>query len=398
MKMSKQLSRYALFLLAGGGIGLVGNYYFNSRPLPNDSVELSSLVQPSIEPVQSAQTATDDPLLRSPTYDPNFIAEAAERVGPSVVRIDSVRTVATNPRDRPRQNDPRQFPPSERIEEGTGSGFIISSDGRLITNAHVVQGADVVQVTLKDGRTFEGEVVGVDPVTDIAAVKIDATDLPTITFGDSEALLPGQWAIAIGNPMGLDNTVTAGIISATGRSSAQIGISDKRVRFIQTDAAINPGNSGGPLLNDRGEVIGINTAIRADAQGLGFAIPIETARHIAEQLFATGQVEHAFLGIHMVDLTEMNRDQLNREGGFTIAPSLSQGVVIVDILPGSPAGLSDLQIGDVIVEINDRPVTTGDEVQQQVDASSVGDELNLEVNRSGKLEQIAIRAGALPPE
>src|SRR5919202_1353056 len=164
------------------------------------------------------------------------------------------------------------------IERGTGSGFVIGGDGVILTNAHVVEGADTVNVTLKDGRSFQGQVLGADKVTDVAVVKIEANNVPVVAIGNSDKLLSGEWAIAIGNPLGLDNSVTAGIISATGRSSSDVGVPDKRIGFIQTDAAINPGNSGGPLLNASGEVIGMNTAIIQGAQGLGFAIPINTAK------------------------------------------------------------------------------------------------------------------------
>ncbi|HEY9889894.1 MAG TPA: trypsin-like peptidase domain-containing protein, partial [Candidatus Obscuribacterales bacterium] len=221
-----------------------------------------------------------------PTPGGNFIAAAVERVGPSVVRIDASRRVVQ--RVPSVFNDPffREFfgdrglpsEPRSRVEQGTGSGFIIDAAGLILTNAHVIEGADQVLVTLKDGRELAGEVLGEDPVTDLAVIRVEASDLPVVTLGNSEQLRPGEWAIAIGNPLGLDNTVTAGIISATGRSSSQIRVPDKRVSFIQTDAAINPGNSGGPLLNERGQVIGVNTAIIGGAQGLGFAIPINTAQ------------------------------------------------------------------------------------------------------------------------
>ncbi|NER82994.1 MAG: trypsin-like serine protease, partial [Leptolyngbya sp. SIO1D8] len=246
-----------------------------------------------------------------PVGESNFIAAAVERVGPSVVRIDAARTVAQ--RFPSVFDDPffRQFfgdrgipdEPRTRVEQGTGSGFIIDAEGLIVTNAHVIEGADRVIVTLKDGREFPGEVLGEDTLTDIAVIRVEASGLPAVTIGDSEQLRPGEWAIAIGNPLGLDNTVTAGIISATGRSSSQIRVPDKRVSFIQTDAAINPGNSGGPLLNERGEVIGVNTAIIGGAQGLGFAIPINTAQQIAQELITKGYVEHPYLGIQMRTLT-----------------------------------------------------------------------------------------------
>ncbi len=209
----------------------------------------------------------------------------------------------------------------------------------------MVSGTDKVEVTLKDGRVFEGQVIGSDSVTDVAAVKIDAKKLPSVQLGRSDNLIPGQWAIAIGNPLGLDNTVTAGIISATGRSSSQVGVPDKRVSFIQTDAAINPGNSGGPLLNDRGEVIGINTAIRADAQGLGFAIPIETAKRVADQLFAKGKVEHPYLGVQMVDLTPALRKEINQDSDANLKVNQDEGVLIVRVFDSSPAAKAGIQQG-----------------------------------------------------
>lgn len=202
----------------------------------------------------------------------NFIAAAVDRTGSAVVRIDSERSL-TN-----------RFVQRGRTLRGTGSGFIIKSNGLVLTNAHVVDGADTVTVTLKDGRNFTGQVLGQDPQIDVAVIKIPASNLPTAQIGYSERVRPGEWVIAIGNPLGLDNTVTAGIISATGRSSSDVGAPNKRVSFIQTDAAINPGNSGGPLLNQQGQVIGINTAIIGGAQGLGFAIPIDRATEITNQL------------------------------------------------------------------------------------------------------------------
>ncbi|MEM6592520.1 MAG: trypsin-like peptidase domain-containing protein, partial [Cyanobacteria bacterium P01_C01_bin.73] len=247
------------------------------------------------EPPVIAQLPGTGQLLQN--QSPNFIAEAVEQVGPAVVRIDAARTVTR--RVPSVFNDPffREFfggfnlpeQPSTRVEQGTGSGFIVESNGTILTNAHVVAGADRVIVTLRDGREFPGEVIGEDSLTDVAVIRVQASGLPTVSIGNSDRIRPGEWAIAIGNPLGLDNTVTAGIISATGRSSTQVRIPDKRVSFIQTDAAINPGNSGGPLLNQRGEVIGMNTAIIGGAQGLGFAIPINTAQAIANELIANGR-------------------------------------------------------------------------------------------------------------
>jgi Trypsin-like serine proteases, typically periplasmic, contain C-terminal PDZ domain len=244
----------------------------------------------------------------------NFIVVAVQKVGPAVVRIDATRKVKPGNRGLSPEDFLGLDPNSGGrggVERGTGSGFVIGADGVILTNAHVVEGADTVSVTLRDGRSFTGRVLGADQVTDVAVVKIEANDVPVVTIGNSDKLLSGEWAIAIGNPLGLDNSVTAGIISATGRSSSEVGVPDKRIGFIQTDAAINPGNSGGPLLNASGEVIGMNTAIIQGAQGLGFAIPIKAAQQVAKELISTGQVEHAYLGIEMATLTPDVKQQIN---------------------------------------------------------------------------------------
>lgn len=251
-------------------------------------------------------------------------------------------------------------------------------------------------MTLKDGRSFEGKVVGVDPVTDVAVVKIQANSLPTAKLGNSRNLVPGQWAIAIGNPLGLDNTVTVGIISATDRTSAQVGVPDKRVSFIQTDAAINPGNSGGPLLNADGEVIGINTAIRTDAQGLGFAIPIETAARIANQLFSKGRIEHPFLGIQMIDLTPTAKAEITQETNLKIQQE--KGVLIVRVLERSPSDQAGLRAGDIIEKINGIPIKKSAQVQEQVESSAVGAQLQMEVNRQGTIQTFNVKPGIFPVE
>ncbi len=337
----------------------------------------------------------------------NFIASAVERVGPAVVRIDSARTVTTSARPSI-LNDPffsdffgaQGIPdqPTQRVERGTGSGFILDANGTILTNAHVVEGADEVTVTFKDGRELRGEVIGQDSLTDVAVIKVEATNLPVVTVGDSDGLKPGEWAIAIGNPLGLDNTVTAGIISATGRTSAQIRVPDQRVQFIQTDAAINPGNSGGPLLNERGEVIGVNTAIIGNAQGLGFAIPINQARAIANELVTKGRVDHAYLGIQMRTLTPALKDEINADPNANVDVQADQGVVILGIAPRSPAAQGGLQLGDVIVAMNGREISEAEAVQQLVDATAVGDAIAIKLNRNGQTVELSVRPGAYPTQ
>jgi Do/DeqQ family serine protease len=395
----KQLATSVSLLAMGAGTGILASQHW-LKPEPTRPIE------PDSAPVVQSLKMDSVPAARSPlqAQNSNFIAAAVERVGPAVVRIDSSRQVSNDLPGAFRNPFFRRFfgdelpAPKERIERGTGSGFILSPDGRILTNAHVVSGTDTVEVTLKDGRTFEGRVVGADSVTDVAVVKINANKLPVVKLGRSDGLIPGQWAIAIGNPLGLDNTVTAGIISAIGRTSSQVGVPDKRVSFIQTDAAINPGNSGGPLLNDRGEVIGINTAIRADAQGLGFAIPIETAQRVAEQLFSKGRVDHPYLGIQMVDLTPALRKEINDSSELKLKVNRDEGVLIVRVMENSPAAKAGIQQGDIIQKVEGQSVKAAADVQAKVEASKIGANLKLEILRNGQPQQIQIKPEAFPKD
>ena len=351
-------------------------------------------------PTQTSSTAPAAPSQPNPiaATPQNFVAEVVSQAGPAVVRIDA--TVNQTTQNSP-FNDPRLreffgggFETPSAPKSGLGSGFILSDKGEIVTNAHVVSGADRVQVTLKDGRTLDGEVLGTDPVTDVAVIKIDADNLPTLPLGDSEGLQTGEWAIAIGNPLGLDNTVTEGIISATGRSSGQVGVPDKRVDFIQTDAAINPGNSGGPLLNARGEVIGVNTAIIQGAQGLGFAIPINTVKDIADQIIAKGSVDHPYLGIQMVTLSDSVKGELDKVGeGDRI--KTDTGVLVIDVQPNSPADDAGLRPGDVIQSLASNSIEKAEQVQDTVASSSIGQELDLTINRSGQNISLSLTPGKL---
>ena len=216
-----------------------------------------------------------------------------------------------------------------------------------------------------------------------------------MSIGSSQNLQPGDWAIAIGNPLGLDNTVTAGIISAIGRKSGQIGV-DKRVSFIQTDAAINPGNSGGPLLNQNGEVIGVNTAIIQGAQGLGFAIPIETAQRIAKQIIEKGTVSRAYLGIQMVTVDANVKEQVNQDTEFGIKISEDKGVLITRVVDDSPAAKAGAKRGDVITKFNDKEILTADQVTQLVEDRAVGDKINMEVKRNGQTIALSVETSQFP--
>jgi Do/DeqQ family serine protease len=398
----KTPAAYLLLPLLGAGTALLGDHWLSSNTA-STQVAIAQTARPPAQTQLLAQTPNRSSAILS-SSDPNFVVNVVDRVGPAVVRIDSSRTVRNR---RPAIfNDPffRQFfgdvptGPSTRVERGTGSGFIIKNDGLILTNAHVVDGADTVIVTLKDQRELKGKVLGVDPLTDVAVIKVEATNLPTVSIGNSDQLRPGEWAIAIGNPLGLDNTVTVGIISGTGRTSSQIKAPDKRVSFIQTDAAINPGNSGGPLLNQRGEVIGMNTAIIGGAQGLGFAIPINTAQQISNQLVTTGKASHPYLGIRMTTLTPELRKQVNSDPEAGITVREDSGVLVYRVMRGSPAAQAGLQPGDVIQKINGQPVKTADGVQQAVAQSSVGGSLQVEFKRNGQTMMLAVRPGAFPTQ
>jgi Do/DeqQ family serine protease len=385
--------------LMGAGIALAGDRWLQpSEALPPQAPQATA------PQTMVAQVPTGGRTSLIDAAGSNFISAAVEKVGPAVVRIDSSRTVKAR---RPAVfDDPffRRFfgddsdlqQPSVRVERGTGSGFVISKDGLVLTNAHVVDNTDSVEVTLKDGRKFQGKVLGSDPVTDVAVVRIQASNIPVVPLGNSDQLKPGEWAIAIGNPLGLDNTVTAGIISATGRKSAEAGVPDKRVSFIQTDAAINPGNSGGPLLNQQGEVVGMNTAIIGGAQGLGFAIPINTARRISDQLVAKGRVDHPFLGIQMATLTPSLKERINKDPNANITVQEDQGVLVVRVIRDSPAARSGLRAGDVLVKIQGKSVTTAEDVQDAVEKSSVGAKLPVEVKRGGQSVALDLQPGAFP--
>lgn len=362
---------------------------------------------PAIALVDETATAQRPPVPAT-QFSTSFVTAAVNRVGPAVVRIDTERTVTR--RVDPFFSDPmferffgdeffRQMPREQRQRiAGQGSGFIIEGGGLLLTNAHVVNRADRVTVTLKDGREFDGRVLGADEVTDLAVVKIDPgrEQLPVAPLGNSEAVQVGDWAIAVGNPLGLDNTVTLGIVSTLKRSSVQAGIPDKRLDFIQTDAAINPGNSGGPLLNDRGEVIGINTAIRADAMGIGFAIPIDKVKSILPLLSKGQAVPHPFLGIQMRTLTPELARKNNADPNAAIELPEVNGVLVVNVIPESPAALGGLRRGDAITQIDGAPVTSAEQLQSIVERSRLGQALTLTVQRGRRgTQKLSVRTGQM---
>ena len=320
----------------------------------------------------------------------NTIVDAVEKVGPSVVRIDTTKRVI-NPLGGLFGRGP-----TIQQQQGQGSGFITRSDGVVLTNAHVVDGASDVTVTLPDGRSYSGKVLGADPLTDVAVVKVVASKLPVAPLGDSARVRPGEWAIAIGNPLGLDNTVTAGIISAIQRTNA-VG-EGQRVPYIQTDAAVNPGNSGGPLINNRGQVIGINTAIRqAPGAGLSFAVPINVARQIAAQILDRGYASHPYIGVRLQAITPQLAREINASTDECDLPEVN-GVVVVDVMANSPAAQGGLKPCDLIEKVGAKPVTNPSEVQLAVDQAQVGEPLDVAVRRGSRTSTLTLKPAELPRE
>jgi len=389
--------------MLGAGMATVGGYLASDSGVQNEEPAIAQTATTQVLSPGGASRNLDDESTSAISaglpIDSNFISNVVEQTGPAVVRINASRTVSSA-----FPNDPmlRRFfgnavpPQGERVERGVGSGFILDGEGHVITNAHVVEGSDTVQVTLKDGRQIEGTVLGSDSTTDVAVVKVEANNLPTVTISDSDILRPGDWAIAIGNPLGLDNTVTAGIISATGRTSREVGVPDKRVDFIQTDTAINPGNSGGPLLNVEGKVIGMNTAIIQGAQGIGFAIPINTVQNLAQQIINTGKVEHTYLGIQMVDLTPELKQQLENDPNRNLNLTADEGVLIMQVMPNSPASEAGLQPGDLVTEIEGEAIATAADIQEIVSRRRVGESLEMEVQRDNRSVELTTTLGELP--
>jgi len=330
-----------------------------------------------------------------PVMLPGNFTELAEKVRPSVVNIQTVKTLKGdgrvfrhffgNPFGKGRPfggQDPfEEFfgprggngSPEDFRQKSLGSGFIIDGDGYIVTNNHVVDGANEIKVKLADGREFDANVVGRDPKTDLALIRINgASNLTPITMGNSDELKVGSWVVAVGSPFGLEQTVTAGIVSAKGRI---IG-SGPYDNFIQTDASINPGNSGGPLINMKGEVIGINTAIVASGQGIGFAIPIDTARSVVAQLRGSGRVTRGWLGVSIQEITPALASSFGLKD--------KKGALVADVVKDGPADKAGITQGDVIVEFDGKDVAASNDLPRIVAATPVGKEVSVKLLRSGK--------------
>ncbi len=325
-------------------------------------------------------------------------AEIVDAVKPAVVNISTTRTIKTQGGFDPFFDDPffRRFfgerfkAPKERKSSGLGSGVIVESNGYILTANHVVQGSEEIKVTLSDKREFKGKIVGTDAMSDIAVIKIEAKDLPVVKMGDSSKLRVGETVLAIGSPYGLSQTVTMGIVSAVGR--ANVGIADYE-DFIQTDAAINPGNSGGALVNVRGELVGINTAIFSTSggyQGIGFAVPTSMAKAVMESLISKGKVIRGWIGVAIQNLTPELAKQFNL--------SEEKGVLIGDVVEDGPADKAGLQRGDVIIEFDGKKIEDPNQLRNKVAVTEPGQEIEVKIIRDGTSIMKKIIIGELPSE
>ncbi|HEU4678906.1 MAG TPA: trypsin-like peptidase domain-containing protein [Terrimicrobiaceae bacterium] len=317
-------------------------------------------------------------------------ASVYEKVAPAVVIVEVRRSSDVSLSGLP---EGLEFffrgPDGAPTQTNQGSGFIISADGYILTNDHVVGDSanDGITVKLKDGRKFSAKLVGMDDKSDLAVIKIEARNLPTVELGDSDAAKVGQFAFAIGAPFELPYTFTVGVISAKGRNN--LTNSRSYEEYIQTDASINPGNSGGPLCDIEGRVVGVNTLIYRMNRGLGFAIPINLAREVSQQLIANGRVSRSWLGIEIMGIEES--EALQR-----YFPDLKQGVVVNGIQPGTPAASSDLRAGDVILKVDNVPVSLSRDVQREILGKKVGQSVSLELWRNGKISSLTMRTGEQP--
>ena len=393
---SKALTNTSLVmaLLAAGAIGGAGVGAFNTLHSPVVAQSVPAVVGSAASgPVSSATTLPDFP-------------QITQRYGPAVVNISVVSSGKAGA-DEVAQADPdeddgsaaaldpfqeffRRFQqgqgqgqgrsaPSEQITRGQGSGFIVSPDGIILTNAHVVKGAKEVTVKLTDRREFRAKVLGADPKTDVAVLRIDAKNLPVVQLGKVADLRVGEWVLAIGSPFGFENTVTAGVVSAKGRSLPD----DSAVPFIQTDVPINPGNSGGPLFNARGEVVGINSQIYSRSggyQGVSFAIPIEVATRVQQQIVATGKVEHARLGVAVQEVNQSFADSFKLDK--------PEGALVSMVEKGGPADKAGLQAGDVIRKVDGRPIVSSGDLPALISLNAPGDNVTLDVWRQGAAKSL----------
>ncbi|TWI62135.1 serine protease Do [Pseudoduganella lurida] len=393
--VSMTMKRLVLALVAVGALGAGAAIAVQEKHAPAAAVPATPVAtQPPVNAAAGAPAPTAAPMIALPDF-----SVIASRNGPAVVNISTTGTVKAGYDGRggaePFADDPfyeffRRFQGPqgrgggrEAPSHGVGSGFIVSADGIILTNAHVVRDASEVTVKLTDRREFKAKVLGSDPKTDVAVIKIDAKNLPVVPLGRSMDVKVGEWVLAIGSPFGLENTVTAGVVSAKGRS-----LDDSSVPFIQTDVAVNPGNSGGPLFNTKGEVVGINSQIYSQTggyQGLSFAIPVDVANRIKDQIIATGKVVHARLGV--------TAQEVGQEFADSFGLATPEGALIANVENGSPADQAGLKPGDVIRSVNGQKIVGAGELTAYVALAKPGDKVALDVWRQGKQVSLAAKLG-----
>lgn len=372
--------------VAGGLITLIGIFMFGSQFISPPATQM--------EPLPVKLVSNTEPSFGGNLNVPFDFAEAAADASPAVVHIKST----VNPSNSQKKSDPwsqffggddqwgNPFFGYNQPRTGTGSGVIYTTDGYIVTNNHVVADANEIEVTTMDNRVFEAQVVGTYPDGDLAVLKIDAKNLPTLRLADSDQAMVGQWVLAIGNPLELNSTVTAGIISAKGRDLNIIRGQAPIESFIQTDAAVNPGNSGGALVDAQGRLLGINTAIATQTgyyEGYSFAIPINLAKKIVDDIILNGSYERGFLGINIADLDNETAKELNL--------GINQGVLVDSTVDGGAAQYSGILPNDVIVEANGKQIRATPDLLEVVGGLKAGDTVNLTVNRDGQLKTILVR-------
>ncbi len=354
--------------------------------LPPGATPVTSDLPPLAPPPRPVASAA--PLVPTGPLAPlASFAPIVHSADPSVVTINTVgEEVEVSPFTHRRR---------QQLTRGLGTGFVIDKNGIILTNNHVVEGARAVQVKLSDQREFPAKVVGADSVTDIAVVRIDAKDVRPLPLGDSDATEVGDWAVAIGNPYGLSHTVRAGIISAKGRTNQDVPLDPAGYYdFLQTDASINPGNSGGPLLNLRGEVVGINSAVRGGgAQGIGFAIPINMVRQLLPMILRDGHVTRSALGVHIIDVHQLTNEDRQE---LKLADDKTAGAVIEGVATGGPADKAGLQAGDLVLAFDGTRVERSAQLQWLASTAGVGRQVVLRVQREGKPFEIKVTLGQLP--
>ena len=353
------------------GIMLVAGSMFFAGCSSDNNPQSSASASSSANAENSSTATTISDARNTP------VVQAAKKVGPAIVGITN-KAVARD-----------WFNRQVEVDQGTGSGVIFKSDGYIVTNNHVIQGAKDITVALSDGRTLKAKLIGADPYTDLAVIKVDATDLPTAEFGDSDDIMVGEPAIAIGNPMGLEfqGSVTAGVISALNRT---LNIGDNRVKLLQTDAAINPGNSGGALVNADSKVIGINSAKLAatDIEGMGFAIPINTVKPIIEEIINKGHVSYPYLGIGVLD------KQTAAQAGYQL--NVDAGVIVMQIELGGPADLAGIKQRDLILKIDNSETNTVTDLRNAISEHKIGDSVTITISRNGEQLQVQATLDEMP--